>query len=173
MSTKGRVLALATALSIATSSAPAFAQLSRPDSAATRAVHDRFTAMIARDLPALDTLVGEDLVYTHTDGLVQNKPQFLETLRTRRITYLAISPTDVRVEALGDSAAVLTGTSHMVLAASPTPLEFDIRFVDVEVRRHGRWMCIRWQSTRVDTDRLQGRGRRGSAVGGSMLFSRM
>ena len=125
-----------------------FAQLLPADSAAVRAQHARFAAMSAVDLTALDTLVDADLVYTHTDGAVQNKTQFLETVRSGQIKYLGISPSEIHVQLFGDSVAVLTGRSHMTLGGAASR-QFDIRFIDVEVRRNGRWMCLDWQSTRL------------------------
>jgi ketosteroid isomerase-like protein len=46
------------------------------------AEHDRFAAMVRGDLTALDTLVADDLGYTHTDGVTQTKAEFLETVRS-------------------------------------------------------------------------------------------
>ena len=126
----------------------AFGQMAPADSGAVRAQRARFAGMMAADLPALDTLVDDDIVYTHTDGEVQSKAQFLETVRSGQIIYLGISPSEIHVQLVGDSVAVLTGRSHMTLGGA-TSRQFDIRFIDVEVRRNGRWKCLDWQSTRL------------------------
>jgi acyl-coenzyme A thioesterase PaaI-like protein len=113
------------------------------------AERDRFAAMITRDFAALDTLLAGDLAYTHTTGVVETKAQFLESLRTGRITYLSIAPSDVQVHQFADSAAMLSGRSHMHLRGVNGDLEFDIRFIDVLVRRGNRWVTVCWQSTRI------------------------
>jgi hypothetical protein len=111
----------------------------------------RFAAMTRQDFVALDSLLGDELQYTHTSGQTETKAQFLETLRSQRIVYLSISPSDVRVLSLSDTATVITGRSRMRLRASPANLEFDIRFIDVLVRRGHHWVSVRWQSTRISS----------------------
>lgn len=117
-------------------------------SAVLGAEHDRFAAMVSGDFTALDTLLADDLVYTHTDGLTQTKAQFLETLRSHSLAYLSITPGGVQVLPLADGG-VITGRSHMQLRAQGSSVELDIRFVDVVVRRGRRLVCVRWQSTRL------------------------
>ena len=118
-------------------------------SSALGAERDRFAAMTARDFVALDTLLADDLLYTHTSGVAETKAQFLTSLRSGRIVYVGISPTDMEVLPLADTAAVITGRSHMRLHGAAADVEFDIRFLDVFVRRANRWVCVRWQSTRI------------------------
>ena len=118
-------------------------------SAVLRAEHDRFAAMVSGDFTALDTLLADDLVYTHTDGLTQTKAQFLETLRSHSLVYLSITPAGVQVLPLADGGGVITGRSHMQLRAQGSSVEFDIRFVDVVLRQGSRLLCVRWQSTRL------------------------
>lgn len=114
-----------------------------------QAERERFAAMTAPDLVALDTLLGDDLVYTHTTGVAQTKSEFLAAVRSRAIEYLGITPRDVHVLYLADSAVAVTGRGRMRVRSSSAALEFDIRFVDVLVRRANRWVCVRWQSTRI------------------------
>jgi len=118
-------------------------------SAILGAEHDRFTATVSGDFAALDTLLADDLLYTHTDGLTQTKAQFLETLRSQSLVYLSITPAGVQVLPLADGGGVITGRSHMQLRAEGSSVELDIRFVDVVVRRGRRLVCVRWQSTRL------------------------
>ena len=45
----------------------------------------RYTAMVARDWPTLDRLLGDDLIYVHSQGNAQNKAQhFGDTKSGRR-----------------------------------------------------------------------------------------
>jgi hypothetical protein len=57
----------------------------------------RFTAMVRGDLTALDTLLGPELSYIHSDGALESKAQFLATLRTGQLRYQAIEPGDLRL----------------------------------------------------------------------------
>ena len=109
----------------------------------------RFAAMTRADVAALDTLVADDLVYTHSTGRVETKEQFLASLRERRIVYERISLQDVQVRRPTPDVAVVTGRARVWLTLADTRQEFDIRFTDVLVRSGNRWQTAVWQSTRL------------------------
>jgi hypothetical protein len=109
----------------------------------------RFLAMTSVDFAALDTLLADNLLYTHTSGLSETKSAFLESLRSGRIRYVSINPTELQVTPLGPGAAVVTGRSRMRLSSGTEVRDLDIRFTDVLVRHGQRWQTVVWQSTRV------------------------
>jgi hypothetical protein len=109
----------------------------------------RFVAMSRADITALDTLLADDLLYTHTSGLVETKEEFLTSLRTRRLFYDFIAPDDLQVRRPAPDVAVITGRARMWVTLADTRQEFDIRFTDVLIRRNGRWQTMSWQSTRL------------------------
>jgi len=113
-----------------------------------RAEGARFAAMKSRDFAALDTLLADDLAYTHSSGETDTKTSLVAALREGRLVYVAIVPRDLRVTMLGADAAMISGRSHMSLGGAP-PRELDIRFVDVLARRNRRWQTVLWQSTRL------------------------
>lgn len=60
-----------------------------PDAAAILALEDqRFQAMIAQDFAALDALIADDLRFVHSNGVVEDKAQFLRKLRDGERRYL-------------------------------------------------------------------------------------
>ena len=118
------------------------------DSAVRVTEHGRFHAMTNVDLRALDTLLAEELTYTHTTGEVDSKASLLDALRTGRLVYDSISPADVRVRVYGGSA-VVTGTARVQVRANGAIQRLSLRFTEVYVRRAGRWELVVWQSTRL------------------------
>lgn len=108
----------------------------------------RFGAMTRLDVEVVAAAVGEDLTYTHSGGDSETKAQFLETLRSGRIVYEQIEPTDVAVRVYGQTA-VVTGRSTMHVRTGGQPQTFQIRFLEVDVLRDGRWQMIAWQATRL------------------------
>jgi len=116
---------------------------------AVRAIEQRrFQAMTTVDLPALDTLLSEELTYTHSTGKVDTKASLLSALRTGRLVYDSISPADTRIRMYGGSAVVI-GTARVQARADGAVRRFGIRFTEVYVRRAGRWELVVWQSTRL------------------------
>jgi ketosteroid isomerase-like protein len=110
--------------------------------------HRRFAAMVAQDIAALEPMLAEELSYTHSTGQAENKAQFLETIRSGRLRYLAFDVKQLDVRRYGD-LALLTGRLTAQARAGDQALELDVRFTDAYVDRDGRWQLAAWQSTRV------------------------
>jgi hypothetical protein len=120
-----------------------------PDVAAVHAAElARFTAMISRDFGALDTLLAEELAYTHTSGVRDTKTTLLEALRSGRLAYDSIVPAAVQVR-LYREMAVGTGDAQVQARAGGAVRRLHIRFTEVYVRRTGRWELVAWESTLV------------------------
>jgi ketosteroid isomerase-like protein len=108
----------------------------------------RFGAMVGNDLEKLTALLADDLVYIHTSGEIESKPQFLQRLRSGSLRYRSIEPTNVRVRTYGNTA-VVTGRSHMAVTTGGSDREFEILYTAVYTANGGRWQLASWQSTRI------------------------
>jgi ketosteroid isomerase-like protein len=108
----------------------------------------RLEALTAGDLRALDTLLADDLTYTHTTGKVDTKASLLEDLRAGRLAYDSISPAEVHVHVHGHAATV-AGMARMQVRANGEVRRFSIRFTEMYVDRGGRWQLVAWHATRL------------------------
>ena len=108
----------------------------------------RFKAMIEEDMETLADFLADDLTYSHTTGWTETKSEFLSTVESRSIDYMAIAPSEVEVRIYGD-VAVLTGLSKMQGAVGDRELSFTIRFLDVSRRVGSSWQLVAWQSVRL------------------------
>lgn len=104
----------------------------------------RYQAMIDRDFEALDGLLADDLVYTHNNAIVDDKPALFKRLRDRVAVYLKIVRSDVQVRVFG-TTAVVTGTADITTEKS-NPV---VRFVNVWVRHGDGWQNAIWQATPI------------------------
>ena len=68
-----------------------------------QAEQQRFAALTAQDLAALDPLLADELLYCHSNGQVENKQQFLETIRSGRIRYESIDVHEFQARLYGPS----------------------------------------------------------------------
>lgn len=116
--------------------------------AVRRAEDQRIAAMIKADLAALDTLLAEELTYTHSNGRVETKAQFLAALKSGDLRYEAIDREDLTVRSYGETA-VFTGRATLRVKSKGQENRFLVRFIDVYVKRNGRWQMVAWQSTRL------------------------
>ena len=102
--------------------------------------------MVAGDTPALRSALGEDLSYTHSNGLVQDRAQFLAALVSGTLRYESMAPSDVRVRLYGP-AGVVTGRLDMKVVLDGQENVIAARYTAVYVRRDGRWQLVAWQSS--------------------------
>jgi hypothetical protein len=127
-----------------------FLRAAAPAPAAVLAAEDaRFGAMIAADAEALERWFAADLAYAHSTGLVQDRAQLMATIADGRTRYIAISPAEREVVALGPDAAFVRGRGRFQVAAGGDPMDMQIRYLAVYVLRDGRWQLQAWQSLRI------------------------
>jgi len=108
----------------------------------------RFAAMLAADVAALDRLLAPDLTYTHSSAKVETKQEYIEAIKTGASKYKVIEPEDIRVRVYG-STAVLTGYCQFEVTSGGQELKLRVRFTDVYVKNDGAWRMVAWQSTRI------------------------
>lgn len=143
------LLFLSTALACATSNSPvARGTSSDAESIVRQLEQKRFAAMIARDTATLDPLLADDLTYTHSNALLENKRHFLETITNRGIEYFVMTPRQTTTRVY-DGLVVVNGLVDVQVKVAGAPQTLTLRYTDAWVNRDGRWQMILWQSTRV------------------------
>ncbi len=100
------------------------------------------------DVAALDRLLADDWLLTHSDGRVQTKAEYLAELRDRVRTNQAIANEDVLVRLYGDTG-VVTGTSVQSGTSDGRPWSGRFRFTRVWVRRANGWLMVSSHSSRL------------------------
>jgi hypothetical protein len=108
----------------------------------------RFKAMTDNDISTLESILSDDLVYTHTTGKVETKAEFLSALKSHAVAYRSIEPIEATVR-IYDNTAVITGAAAMKVSSGPRSFGFALRFLEVYEKSDGSWRLIAWQSTRV------------------------
>ena len=118
------------------------------EQAVIKADNARFAAMHNADTAALEKILGPELSYTHTSGVVQTKAQFISDIKTGTIKYLTIEPSDQKAMVFGNVAVVTGGASvHIILNGND--MSFKLRYTNVHVNRAGAWQMVAWEATRL------------------------
>ncbi len=109
---------------------------------------DRFAAMVKVDEAALNKLLSDDLVYIHSTALLQNKKEFVDSLKEGGIKYISVAPSaaDSKVRIVGN-VAVVTGLAAVHVVDHGNDRNIRIRYTDVHSNRTGAWQLMSWQST--------------------------
>jgi L-threonate 2-dehydrogenase len=112
-----------------------------------RALEDRrYRAMIDGDVAALETLLGDELVYTHSTSLVDSKASYLDKLRSRKVVYRTVERPEESIQVHGKTA-VITGEVRLEVLLDGSPRAMRSRFTNVWTKRPVGWQMVAWQST--------------------------
>jgi Domain of unknown function (DUF4440) len=129
---------------------PMLAQTGKVEDQVLQAEKDRFAAMVKGDRAALEKLLSDDLTYTHSTALLENKEQFLKSVTSGNIDYVSIVPSepDWKVRVNG-TTAVVNGVAAVNVVDNGKDRKIRIRFTTVQANRGGAWQLLAWQSTVV------------------------
>ncbi len=108
----------------------------------------RMTAMADKNVAALNTLIADELIYTHSSARMDTKQTLIGAMQSGATVYTSVVPSDVVAQDLGD-AVVLTGVAAISVMSGGKPNSFRVRFVDVWAKRGAAWQMVTWQSTRL------------------------
>src|SRR5260370_22252536 len=82
---------------------PAFADAG-DEAAVKQNVEALREALLKADKAQLERLSADQLSYGHSDGRVQNKPEFIDGVMTRKATVKSINFPDLKIAVAGDAA---------------------------------------------------------------------
>jgi ketosteroid isomerase-like protein len=105
----------------------------------------RYASMIARDRDALAQILADEFIYHQPTGKVQNKTGYIDQVTTGDVKILQARRYDYQTHVYGDTATV-QGSTRVDLEMKGEPKVFDLYFLNVWVKRDGRWQIVARQS---------------------------
>ncbi len=145
MTSPERLLAFASLLAVVGLSAAA---ARNPESELREAEAAWARAVLAGDAATLSRILADDLTYTHSSGLVQTKPQLIESLASGQLKYESAELEDMRAKVYGNLAVVFS-LRRMRSGSNGQMTSFRARFQRVWLKRQGKWQLIAHQATRL------------------------
>ena len=107
-------------------------------------------AVVKKDYAVLNRVLADDLTYTHSDGRLDSKANFIDALKSGKQTYSAAEHESIDVRPLGQDAAIVRGRLRMtaaVVGQTATPATFSI--LRVYKRNGNQWQLTAHQSARL------------------------
>ena len=83
----------------------------------------RMTAMAEKDIAALNRLLADDLIYTHSSARMDTKKSLIGAMESGATVYTGVEPSEVVAQDLGD-AVVLTGVAAISVNSGGKPNSF-------------------------------------------------
>lgn len=115
-----------------------------------RALEDRrYKAMVAADRAVLEELLADDLIYTHSNAVIDTKQSYIDGILGGKWAYAAAERPVENIDVFGDCARV-TGHVRLTLRnADGTTRGVNGRFLNLWLKRDGKWQLAAWQSTPI------------------------
>ena len=119
------------------------------DERALRQIEQELTdAMLKGDASAVERHYGDAFAFTTPDGEVMTKAQVVSNVKTGAAKFESSKFEDMKVQVYGDSAVVTSLTTDKG-TVNGVDVSGRYRWMDVFVRRGGRWQLVAAQGTRV------------------------
>ena len=112
------------------------------------AEHAWAKAVVSRDFQALDHIYGDKLIYAHSTGAIQSKPEYLERLRSGAQRYDSIEHESIRVVMYGGSA-VSHSIVRMTGVSEGKPFNDHVMMLHVWEKEGGGWHLVAHQTTKL------------------------
>ena len=116
----------------------------------TQLIKDLNEAVVSADVAALEQVLHEDYVHNRPSGVVEDRAQYLENRKARRVDFESLVPDEIDVRVYGDSA-IVTGRPTATGTDQFGSMDGQRRWTRVPVRRDGRWQFVHFQGTPITT----------------------
>jgi hypothetical protein len=109
----------------------------------------RFQAMVKEDTAFLKTVIAEDLIYLHSNGLQETKAEHLKNVATKHIDYQEMIPQEMQFR-IYDGAAIGNGVVLVKGSLGDKNFSLYLKYSDVYIHTNRGWKLANWQSTKLE-----------------------
>ena len=106
----------------------------------------RYAAMTKGDFGALEALLHDQLLYTHSSGVTDSKAVWMDAMKSGRTVYKSVKQSDRKVRIYGDSALV-TGKAAIEAEVNGQARSMRLVYLNVWTKTPQGWKFVAWQST--------------------------
>jgi hypothetical protein len=148
MPTRRNTLALVLIAVATMTSGTSFAKDDAREAALRKAELARFDAQVNADAKVLGELLDDGLEYVHSNGALDSKTSFVESLTSGARDYIATTA-NIQSVRIFDDVAVIRGTAKVLVKDGGKDLDLEIGYTDVWLWKNGRWQMTAWRSARL------------------------
>ncbi len=113
------------------------------DSVLIQIEKDWSQAVISQDIPMLENILSEDIVYHTEEGEVLNRKEYIDNFIRNKRNIQSVEVDNMNVFFFEGNIAVVTGTSKEIgMDEDNTLVEYSGLWTNVWLRKDGTWQCI-------------------------------
>jgi len=106
----------------------------------------RYQAMTSQNWSALEALLHDELVYTHSSGSVDTRASWLASMKSGKTKYKSAQCAERKVRLYGD-VALVTGKASFEAEVNGQPRSLKLCFLEAWTKTPQGWKFVAWQST--------------------------
>lgn len=106
----------------------------------------RYRAMTSQDWSALEALLHDDLVYTHSSGAVDTRASWLASMKSGKTKYKSARCAERKVRLYGD-VALVSGRADFEAEVNGLARSLKLCFLEAWTRTPQGWKFVAWQAT--------------------------
>ena len=136
----------------ASASLPTFSQEKKSSNSLEQAVlnleQQWEDALTKSDVAALERIYDDNLIYTHSNGSVDNKATYVGKIKSGATKYQSMKRDDIKVSVYGN-AAVVTCHWEVHVLANGNKIDTDARYLHAYVKQKDGWKMVAHQATLI------------------------
>lgn len=105
-------------------------------------------AVAANDYAALEKILADELIYTHSNGEADTKRVFIDNLKNKVRVYHGVTYDSTTVKVVGNTA-ILSAKGGLDVTTHGTRGQVKVAFLHAFVKRGGSWQLLGHQSARL------------------------
>ncbi len=106
-------------------------------------------AFVKKDYEQLLTLLSDDLQITHTNGMVEQKPEIIENLRNDILQYASMATTVFNNVEFGGDGAVVTRECKVTGTLHGEAFKESFKTKEIWVFRNNQWQLMKKENTSI------------------------
>jgi ketosteroid isomerase-like protein len=112
----------------------------------------RFAAQVSKDFDFLGKVFADDLIYTHSNGKIDSKTTYINSIKEGKSVYDKIEVEELRLRAYNDQKTVVVNGTIMITqpTADGKQTLAHIRYTTVYIKTKANgWQLTTWQSLKL------------------------
>jgi hypothetical protein len=97
--------------------------------------------LVHQQTDSLQMLLHDELLYIHSNGLVETKQEMLQNNQSGELTYISVKTDSLQVRMI-NSTAIVTGEGLFNGVINETRFEARLLFTEVYIRQNDAWKLI-------------------------------
>ena len=126
----------------------AFTAQAAPEDEIRQAEKSWASAVAAGDHAAVERMLGDQLIYAHSTGIVETKSEYMAKLRSGDQKYEGIEHKPMKIHVYGDTAVMHSGI-RMKGKTKGVPFDNQLMVMHTWVKQNGKWQLAAHQTTKL------------------------